>query len=177
MNRDMHDNSFNFEDDAQLNALLNEALSPDTIPGGIPHGLDARILVALPQPVVAFHTQELAPVIARIGFFSSSTFRRIAAAVVVAAGVGVAVLSSGVFKPSTPTQPVARNKPVINSEIEIALANPQADALVMPAHAVDAKIDQLRHAELANGVENWSAVANSLEAELQAMDDGEPDNG
>ena len=172
-----------YHPDPHLDALLDEALSPGSIPGGIPAGLESRILVAMKQNQPAQAT-----VIARIGFFSSASFRRIAAAMLVAAGVGFAfMVASNIQRNSINALEIANQHAAKLAELSLDVQ--QAPVTTVMAHdntfafadsAIDRRIDTLKaranDAALTAAVDNWSTVAENLEAELDAMD-AEPDQG
>lgn len=172
-----------YNPDPHLDALLDEALSPDSIPGGIPVGLESRILVAMKQNQPAQRT-----VIARIGFFSSTSFKRIAAAVLVASGVGFAfMVASNIQNNTNNALEVANQNAVklaeLSREIQAAPVTTvmaQDNTFAFADTAIDHRIDTLKaranDAALTAAVDNWSTVAENLEAALDAMD-AEPEKG
>lgn len=196
-------NDHDFQPDAELDALLDEALSPDRVDGGVPADLEARILAALPlhtlkapaqtQPAVAGPA-----VIARIGFFSSQAVRRVAAAILVVTGIGIAIIGMGALRNASleedkikqalaakeASQQLAMAR--LTSDIEQApvtlnaardLHNSTFATTAMTAmtdSSLDRSIDTLKwrtdREALTAAVDSWSNVAQSLEAELDALD-------
>lgn len=173
-----------FNPDPHLDALLDEALSPDSIPGGIPAGLESRILVAMKQNQPTAERT----VIARIGFFSSASFKRIAAALLVTASVGFAfMVASNIQNNTNNAIALANQKAAKLAELNLDVQ--QAPVTTVMAHdntfaladtSIDHRIDTLKaranDAALTAAVDNWSSVAENLEAELDAMD-AEPEKG
>lgn len=196
MNMQDHD----YQPDAKLDAMLDDLLSADRVDGGIPSGLDARIVAALPlhtlqgkrevkvEPAVKVEHA----VIGRIGFFSSVAVRRFAAAVLVVMGIGAMILGLGALQNSKlasdleikriaaekAAQQLAMAK--LTSDIEQA---PLTFAAARELHnttfsttesSLDRSIDSLKsrtdHASLTAAVDSWSSVAQSLEAELDALE-------
>ena len=180
--------------DAKLDALLDEALSPDRVPGGIPADLDARIMAAL--PLHTLQAQEQA-VIGRVGFFSSLAVRRIAAALLVVMGIAATIIGFGALhqaaleadkaKQTLATKEATQQRMMekLTSDIEQAPITLSAarelhnttfalTTAAMTDSALDHSIDTLKsrtdHAALTAGVDSWSSVAQSLEAELDALE-------
>ena len=126
------------ETDPQLDALLSEALSPQSVAGGVPDDLTERILAATQDKLAASHPS----VLARIG--SRKLGSLAAAAALVAASVGI-VLFLG--SPQNTTQPLIQietdmqtladytgpNEPIdhdiqlFETELEMAMADTEFD--------------------------------------------------
>ncbi len=81
MARDAHEQ---FETDPKLDTLLDDALAPKSLPGGVPGDLADRIVSATADRVMGRHHG----VLARIG---PARIRAVAAAVIFAASVGIIV--------------------------------------------------------------------------------------
>lgn len=192
MEMNMHDHDY--QTDAKLDAMLDDLLSADRVDGGIPSGLDARIVAALPLHTLQGKREvKVEPaVIGRIGFFSSVAVRRFAAAVLVVMGIGAMILGLGALQNSKlasdleikriaaekAAQQLAMAK--LTSDIEQA---PLTFAAARELHnttfsttesSLDRSIDSLKsrtdHASLTAAVDSWSSVAQSLEAELDALE-------
>ena len=116
--------------DPQLEALLDEALSAESVPGGIPEGLAQRIIDktadSLPTadaatPAADAGSADRHPgIIARIG---PARVRALAAAVVAAASIGLVLVSMLIVRD-------ARHKARVDTDIEtLARYVPPADAM------------------------------------------------
>ncbi len=192
-------NDHDYQPDAELDALLDEALSPDRVPGGLPADLEARILAALPlhtlkareqmQPAVA----DRPAVVGRIGFFSSATVRRFAAALLVVMGIGATIIGMNALQNASleadkiklAAEEAARQLAMarLTSDIEQASVTPGAArdlhnitfaTAAMTDSSLDRSIDTLKRqtdrAALTAAVDGWSSIAQSLEAELDALE-------
>lgn len=185
-------NDHDYQPDADLDALLDEALSPDQLPGGVPSGMNARILAALPLAQLQSKAAAQPAVIGRIGFFSSIAVRRFAAALLVVMGIGAMILGLGALQNAKLTSDdETRNIAVRDIAAQLAIAKLTSDIEQAPLtfaaardlhnttfstteSTLDRSIDTLKartdHASLTAAVDNWSSVAQSLEAELDALE-------
>lgn len=189
----MNDNRLDIPQDDHLDALMREALAPVEAPAA----MEARIMAAL-EPQIS-DLRRGSPVIGRVGVFASSAFastgfRRVAAAIVVAAGVGVAILAAGLLRGPTPNTVPANDARLAQAKAEQEkLAQLRSDVEKAPVTAAvtgdmfalaDAPIDdtinqiksRVNNADLAATAENWAAMRESLLDDLDALD-ADPDNG
>jgi len=131
--------------DPQLEALLDEAMSAESLPGGVPDDLAQRIIartsdsLPVPRTQVTAATAESAEgaVIAKIG---PAWLRRAAAAIVLAASVGVVLVSGLIARDAQqivfvrgqlkaieryelPTDPMSEELAILDMQLRLALGN------------------------------------------------------
>lgn len=146
--------------DPALDAMLNEALSPDAVPGGVPAGLSGRIVYATSARL---HRRTPA-VVARIGMI-----RRIAAMLVLGATAAIIITT---WPNATTTNPIPSW-----AEIEVQLnelASVQSgQGGVTESQSLDEALMELAMAIEHDPVEDaasWTDVAAAFEAQLDAGD-------
>ncbi len=172
MNRDSYSIQDSLPGDPNLDALLDEALSPDAIPGGIPAGLTDRIL-ARTVPIIARKQS----VIARIGVLRIASM-----AAMLLVGVTVALLMfnqpKNAARPGTevaivpPHHTLASSADVTNLFISESVADAMLPASIV---SVDGKITELDETltRTTDAKANWDQLTSALEQALDDMDNAD----
>ncbi|NQU76774.1 MAG: hypothetical protein HQ546_10730 [Planctomycetes bacterium] len=155
--------------DPQLEALLDEALSAESVPGGVPTGLAERIIektgdslatphIDKPEPDIRFvaaATPERRGVIARIG---PARIRALAAAIVLAASAGVLLMTTLIARD-------AREIVFVKSELRtLEQYEPSADPLGEELAMLDMQI------QLALSSPDWSGRNTLLDNDLADLE-------
>jgi hypothetical protein len=182
MTPDMNHDSYPFDpaaipSDPRIDALLDEALSPDHLPGGMPAGLADRIVAAT---VAHLPRQSPARPQGWSLVFTASRLRwaGLAAAVAVVAGLIIANLPGSAPMPVQPgPHDVATNVDHLDRDLQLAanetgkLTDPVTPAIADVRQDIALIKDRL-DGELASAVESWSDVTRELEAALAEIDSG-----
>ena len=148
--------------DPQIEALLDEALSAESVPGGIPRGLAERIVEKTRDSLPGAHagvemTGRRPGVIARIG---PARIRAMAAAIVLAASVGVVLLSVLIARD-------AREIALVNNDVR---AIEQYELPADPMSEELALIDMQIQLAMNNG--GWSETTSLLNHEVVDLEFG-----
>ena len=173
MNRDSYPIGDSLPGDPKLDALLDEALAPDALPGGIPAGLTDRI-IARTGPIIARKQS----VIARIGLLRIASM-----AALVLVGVTVALVVFNQPKPNArpgpdiailPPQPTTHS---VTADVTNLLAVETVADAMLPASIVnvDGRIAEMNETltKTADAKANWDQLTSALEQALDDMDTGD----
>ena len=167
MNRDSYSFNEMLPSDPKLDALLDEALSPDALPGGLPVGLTDRI-VARTAPIIVRRQS----VIARIGILRIASM-----AAMLLAGVTVALIvfsqSNNPVTPGTELAIVTPTHSVAADVTTLLTAESVADALLPSTLVnVDGRITEIGEnlTNTGDAKANWDSLTSALEQALDDMD-------
>lgn len=182
MKRDSHNpQDSTFVEDPHFDALLDEALSVDSIPGGLPDGLSDRVFAAtvsrLPSGAgIPAHTEVERDVVGRIGRIGfAGVLKRVAAVIVAAGAIAAVIIATQGPAPTPPTggDPVAK-APTADAPLEeIIGAESEAeyawDSEEMPLDVAIEELSMALDRPLDGSADEWTQMRDSLEAELDAM--------
>lgn len=154
----MSPNQEPFESDPHVDALLDEVLGPDATPGSVPGDLADRIVA---QTVDRLPGRQRG-VIARIG---PHRIRAVAAALIVAASIGIVLTGLSIFQESSSN---IRQDGYITLQKEFvkALETPPTHRLDQEIELLAMQIDQFGSAYDGNG-DSWSLEDEIDEYEVQ----------
>ncbi len=167
------------ETSPELDSLLDEALSPQAVTGGVPEGLADRVFTATVNQLPSAQREAESAVIGRIESGSTTnrllTLRRIAAVLVLFAWVGAAYL---IFTIVSDAKTNVQNLAAVEDVLEhVARTTPESAVVAPEVEPIDTALDQLEvDIELAvsSTTTSWEELTAEFEAELDALDPGDP---
>lgn len=181
MNPDMNPEDFansmsdaDTELDPQFDALLDEAMSPFDVAGGVPADLSDRIVVATASHLPSVQQGDEGDVVGRIGPSNAPhvlVFRRIAAALILFAWLGAGFIAVSIVRDAkSNVSTLAAVEQVID---HVGQSTPEAMAIEDDVNPIDSALDQLEvDIELAvsSTTNSWEELAEEFEAELDLLD-------
>lgn len=163
--------------DPQFDALLDEAMSPFDVPGGVPADLSDRIVSATASHLPSVQHGDEGDdrdVAGRIGQSDASrvlVLRRIAAALILFAWLGAGFIAVSIVRDAkSNVSTLATVEQVID---HVGQSTPEAMAIEDDVNPIDSALDQLEvDIELAvsSTTNSWQELAEEFEAELDLLD-------